>query len=165
VHVFPTILCTAKVLFKFSRLGWNSRMDCKTPFRVYGRSTSNPVCGCKTWFTTTANLRLSKACLPFAWGFTSSLPFTPFNVLRFRVRSCFTTILVLRVIMFCSSSHFKVLPYFASKMVLHDTIEMSTFQDDKPNSDTPYDPRRVAKLLQTSKDTLHIPELGLIPEW
>jgi hypothetical protein len=45
--------------------------------------------------------------------------------------------------------------YVASKMVLHDTIETSPDQDDKPNLDRPYDPQREAELLIN-------PEHGLI---
>ena len=64
--------------------------------------------------------------------------------------------------MFCSSSHFKVLPYFASKMVLHNAIKTSPFKDNKPNPNTPYNPRREAEPLQALKDTVQNPKPGLI---
>lgn len=71
-------------------------------------------------------------------------------------------ILGLGLIMFCSSSHFKVLPNFASKMVLHDTIETSPFQDNKPNHNRPYNSQREVKLLQIVKDTLQNPEPSFV---
>ena len=62
----------------------------------------------------------------------------------------------------CSSSHFKILPYYASRMVLHDAFERSPFHDDKPNLNRPYDPQREAKFLLALKDIVQNPEPSLI---
>ena len=49
------------------------------------------------------------------------------------------------MILYRNSSHFEVMSYVASKMVLHDAIEMSPYQDDKPNPDRPSHPQREAE--------------------
>ena len=46
--------------------------------------------------------------------------------------------------------------------MLHDAIEMSPYQGDKPNPDRPSDPQREAELLQALKDTVQSLEHGLI---
>ena len=132
---FPLFLAWPKCSSSLENWDGIAGWDCKMPLRTYGNSTSNSTYGCsvsyrcggcKTRFTTTANLCVSKACLPFAWGTMSSLPFTPFRVLRFRLWSCFTMVVGVGVILFCSSSHFEVPPYFASEMMLLKHLPLKT---------------------------------------
>lgn len=175
--MLSTIPRIAKVLFELGDWDGVVRRDCRTSFGAYGSSTSNPTCCCNMSYQS-CGCRMGKPinCIGYngcqsscEQGFLAIclryyvfLAFHTEYILRYRIRSCFTTILGLGVIMYCNSSHFKVMSHVASKMVLHDAIEMSPYQDDKPNPDRPSDPQREAELLQALKDTAQNLEHGLI---